>query len=60
MTMKKETMKKNTAGYIYKGKQITKKTYSMYNVTWWVVDGKTHNTLKEARAYIDNIIEVGK
>ena len=54
--MKKETMKKMGAGYyVYKGKSITKYSYSIFNVYWWVVDGKKFNTLKDARAYIDSI-----
>lgn len=46
---------KRTYGYEYKGKSIRKKTYSMYNVTWWVVESKTFNTLKEAKEYIDSL-----
>lgn len=46
---------KTVYGYEYKGKCIKKKTYSMFNVTWWVVDGKEFNTLKEAKQYIDSL-----
>jgi surface antigen len=53
--MKKESAKRTTYGYFYKGKSISKKSYSMYNCTWWVVNGELFNTLKEAKEYIDNL-----
>jgi hypothetical protein len=53
--MKKESAHRTSYGYNYKGKCIVKKTYSMYNVTWWKIDGKTFNTLKEAKEYIDKL-----
>ena len=53
--MKKESAHRTSAGYSYKGKAIRKKTYAMYNCTWWMVDDKSFNTLKEAKEYIDNL-----
>lgn len=51
--MKKESARRTAYGYEYKGKCIKKKTYSMFNVTWWIVDDKSFNTLKEAKEHID-------
>lgn len=53
--MKNAMAHRTSYGYEYKGKCIRKKSYSMLNVIWWVVDGKEFNTLKEAKEYIDNL-----
>jgi hypothetical protein len=51
--MKKESAHRTTYGYEYKGKCIVKKIF--WEMTYWKVDGKEFNTLKEAKEYIDNL-----
>lgn len=53
--MKKATAHRTTYGYEYRGKCIRKRTF--WEMIYWRVDDKKFNTLREAKAYIDEIIE---
>jgi hypothetical protein len=51
--MKRETAHRTAYGYEYKGKCIRKHIF--WEMVYWRVDDKEFNTLKEAKAYIDEI-----